>query len=332
MNIETTNFENFDDFIASKLQEMNETQYDWEAISLGIGIVASTINEDNGHEVIYDYFDEAQINECIEVLNEYELDDAEIDYCLECVNNYLNECGNIVDVAPEKRQKHIDRENKKEAKRKAIYAKLQPHKELDRVEYKNENYDWEAISLGLGIIASTINEDNNHAEVYDYFTEQEIDECVDVLNEYELDDAEIDYCVDCFNEFLNEQEDKPSGSIGGTVGAIGLGMGVNVAMKNKHNKRLQQLRDQGASDKEINKTRRRQNFVRGVSTLGSAISGAVIGKQAEKGLRNFQKNRKNERANDPARQAKENYKQAKNQYNKSQKTAYWQDKKNSIGK
>ena len=137
--------ESIDGFMNDKYDEALENAY-IESVVLGIGAIASTINEDNNHELIYDYLDEETINECIELLDihldEYGLDEEYMDECVESAYDYLNETNNIVDVASEKRSEHTSREEEKEERRKNINAKLQPHKErgAERLHNVREKY------------------------------------------------------------------------------------------------------------------------------------------------------------------------------------------------
>ena len=283
--------EAFDNFIINELQKLNESKYNWEAITLGLGIVASTINEDNGNEIVYDYFTENEINESINFLNENidNLEDEQLDYCFECFKEYLNELAaagggiaggfgvnKLLQKSQDKKiaalrdsgasedeitkmQKKQGRmrklatlggviggayagskikggirnyqQNKKNEKdpvflakqdtqnkknqfniNKQIEAEKKKQKKYESYYYSdadfvNEDYDWEAIALGLGIVASTINEDNGNEIVYDYFTENEINECIDAIDTFidELDEEQLAYCVKCFNEYLNEE-------------------------------------------------------------------------------------------------------------------------------
>ena len=275
MNNDT--FITLDEFIEIKHQEMNESNYDWEVIALGLGIVASTINEDNNNEVVYNYFEEELINECIDVLNENidELEEEQLAYCIEYFNEYLNEMYGVTgaigggvatnkilqksqdkkiqalrdqgasDTEIAKMQKKHGRMRKlatlggivggamlggtvKDAinDRKKRYASVASAKQeydtaknqakvdkkvnkfkVKTANIKNENYDWEAIALGLGIVASTVNEDNNHNIVYEHFEENIINDCIDVLNENidELEEEQLAYCIGCFNDYLNEE-------------------------------------------------------------------------------------------------------------------------------
>lgn len=54
--------ETFDEYVASKRAELNEN-YDWDAIVLGLGIVASSITEDNNYALVYNYFDEEHVDD-----------------------------------------------------------------------------------------------------------------------------------------------------------------------------------------------------------------------------------------------------------------------------
>ena len=60
--------ESINEFMDEKYNEISENAY-LENLVLGFGVIASTINEDNNHELIYDYFDEDFINECVDLLN-----------------------------------------------------------------------------------------------------------------------------------------------------------------------------------------------------------------------------------------------------------------------
>ena len=89
--------EAFDNFIINELQKLNESKYNWEAITLGLGVVASTINEDNGNEIVYNYFTEEEINECVDAIDTFidDLEDEQLDYCFECFKEYINELATV---------------------------------------------------------------------------------------------------------------------------------------------------------------------------------------------------------------------------------------------
>ena len=100
------------------------------------------------------------------------------------------------------------------------YAKYEKYVEEEynnfmknKYQKTDENYNWDAIALGLGVLAVTMNENNDHEMIYDCFDEEIIDECIVLINENidNLDEDELAYCVECCNEFINEVEMVGSG-------------------------------------------------------------------------------------------------------------------------
>jgi len=161
--------------------------------------------------------------------------------------------------------------------------------EIDENNEINEDNNSVAVIIGLGVLAVTMNENNNHEIIYDCFDEETIDECVDILNNNidNFEEEELAYCVKRCYDFINEkylnEGDKVKAYKGSTtVGAVAGGVLTNQLLQKSQDDKLNALIASGASDKEIGKLRRKQGRARKLATLGGAIAGGIAGNKIGK--------------------------------------------------
>ena len=90
--------------------------------------------------------------------------------------------------------------------------------EKDRKKYGINEYDYAAITLGIGILDSIINNNNDYKDydyIYEYIDKYTIDGCLNAtyeyLNEWKLNYSDIDYCIEKLNEWLDEHLDVENG-------------------------------------------------------------------------------------------------------------------------
>jgi len=90
---------------------------------------------------------------------------------------------------------------------------------FDNVNY-DETYDYTAITLGIGILDSIINKNDDYKDydyIYEYIDKDTIDECLNAtyeyLNEWKLNYSDINYCIEKLNEWLDEQIDIENGIV-----------------------------------------------------------------------------------------------------------------------
>ena len=83
---------------------------------------------------------------------------------------------------------------------------------------KHNNYNFGNIALGLGVVASNIDE-NNYNRVFDYFDDAIIHECVISYNKY-IDKYNDDYLLQCIEECYEYVYEKSKGTFKDTISSL----------------------------------------------------------------------------------------------------------------